>query len=88
MFSFTADSFTIIEKNAKHGDMIVKYPDNYMIIMNGHIEDEEIHGDVVQVLTAKEYNTLEKPKNIAPKFGVWVGKTLELESMENRLGLR
>jgi hypothetical protein len=86
MFLFTEDHYDAIEKNITHGEAIEKYPDSYMIVMNGHLEDREVHGDIVALLTRDEYVALEKPNNIVPKFGFWVGNTMMMAEAYNRVG--
>jgi hypothetical protein len=86
MFSFADGTHTVIERNARHGDMMEKYPDSYMIVRNGHLENETIHGDVIAILTQKEYESLDRPRNLAPKFTVWKGTALIEEEVNNRLG--
>jgi hypothetical protein len=70
----------------KHGDAIEKYPDRYMIVTNGHVEDREIHGDILALLTKEEYAALDKPKSLTPKFGFWLGAALMEEEVNNWLG--
>jgi hypothetical protein len=87
MFTFTADHYDVIERNIRHGEVIEKYPDCYMIVMNGHVENEAIHGDIVAVLTKDEYVALIKPRNLAPRFGIWKGSALIEEDVNNLIVL-
>jgi hypothetical protein len=50
------------------------------------LEDKLIHGDIVAILTKEEYTALDKPKNLAPKFGFWVGNAMMMEEAYNRIG--
>jgi hypothetical protein len=86
MFSFNEDHYDAIEKNISHGEAIEKYPDSYMVVMNGHLEDKKVHGDIVALLTWDEYIALEKPNNIVPKFGFWVGNAMMEWEVYNSLG--
>ena len=86
MLSFAANSYEIVERNVRLGDMVEKYPNNYIVVINGHVENEEIHGDVVAILSKEEYDSLDKPTNLTPKFTIWKGTALRLEEVNNRLG--
>ena len=87
MFSFNEQNYKTIETNVKYDDMVEKYPDSYMIAMNGHLINEEIHGDIVAILSATDYHSLNKPKNIVPRFSIWKGIAVRTEEVHNRLGI-
>ena len=87
MFSFFENDYSVIENNVMFEDMQIKYADKYMIIKNGHVENKRIHGDIIAILTPEEYEVLEVPKSIAPKFAVWEGYSIMIERITNLYGI-
>ena len=87
MFSFFEKDYSVIENNVMLEDMQEKYTDKYMITTNGHVENERIHFDIIAILTPEEYDALEMPKSIAPKFGILEGLSVMLERINNSYGI-
>ena len=81
MFSFSDPNPKIIEHKVNMGEMQKKHHDKYIITINHYLENFESHGDVVAILTPEEYRMLDKPKPMAPKYGVWKGVSLALEGL-------
>ena len=81
MFSFTDPNPTILEHNIRWGEAEEKYPDKFIIVINPHFENAELHGDIVAILTPDEYRTLDFPEPLAPKYNVWKGLKLKMEGL-------
>ena len=88
MFAFDKP-YEIIEKNILIDDLREKYPDNIMITINGHIEEERRHGDVIAILTEEEYTKLRKnfPVNYSSKFATIKGINILRDGREGWLGV-
>jgi len=81
MFSFSDPNPTILEKNILWNDAEEKYSDKYMIVTNAHVEEAELYGDIIAILTPAEYVQLPRPKPMAPKYQVWEGMELKAEGL-------
>jgi len=87
VFSFFEDNYTILEANVAFDDAQERYPDSYMVTINGHVKDKRIHGDIIAILSQDEYNTLVIPQSIAPKFSVLEGLNVVRGKVGNSLGV-
>jgi hypothetical protein len=87
MFSFHANDYDILDAEIAFDEAQEKYPDNYMIVMNGHVLNKRLHGDIVAILTKDEYDALAMPKSIAPRFGVLEGVSILRGKVDNSLGI-
>jgi hypothetical protein len=87
MFSFYASDYPILEANVPYDTMQEEYPDNYMVVMNGRVVDKCLHGDIVAFLTEDEYEALEMPNSIAPKFSIIEGVSILQRRAGNSLGI-
>jgi hypothetical protein len=81
MFTFADPNPPILEHNILWGDAEEKYADKFMIVINTYVEDAELYGDIIAILSPKEYAQLEKPKSLCPKYGVWEGIGLKAEGL-------
>jgi len=81
MFTFADPSPTVIERKILCGDAMLKYPDKYMIVTNTCVEDAELYGDILAILTPTEYFQIVKPKPMTPKYQVWEGMELKSEGL-------
>ena len=81
MFSFSDPNPPVLERNIEWGEAEEKYPDKFMIVTNTHVEDSYLYGDIVAILSPKEYVDLEKPKVITPRYRVWEGIAVKMEGM-------
>ena len=81
MFSFYEPNPPILERNILWGDAEEKYPDKYMIVTNTHVENAELYGDILAILTPAEYVKLQRPKPMTPKYQVWEGIALKSEGL-------
>jgi len=86
MFSFTKKSYEILEKNVYLDNMRRKYPDNYMIVTNGHADSGYRQGNIIAILTEDEYRQLTLPENLAPRFSILRGVNILQKERENYLG--
>jgi len=73
VFSFTDPNPSVLERNITWGDAEEKYPDKFMIVVNAHFDNTEMHGDIIAILTPIEYSELDFPEPMAPKYIVWKG---------------
>ena len=81
MFSFDDPNPTILERNIRWGDAEKKYRDKFMIVINAHVKETYLHGDIVAILTPEEYSGLDFPESMAPKYDVWKGLKLKMEGL-------
>ena len=81
MFSFSDPNPVVLEKNILWGDAEEKYSDKYMIVTNTHVEEAELYGDILAILTPMEYAQLKRPKPMTPKYQVWRGLKLLSEGL-------
>jgi hypothetical protein len=79
MFSFSNPEPQVIEQNVDWGYAQEKYRENYMIVINSHLENARIHGDIIAILTPEEYISLEKPEPLTPKYSLWIGMAIQNE---------
>ena len=73
MFKFADPNPPVLESNITWGEAEEKYPDKFMIVINMHIDNTELHGDIIAILTPMEYSELDFPEPMAPKYDVWKG---------------
>ncbi|MCL1883249.1 MAG: hypothetical protein FWF81_05790 [Defluviitaleaceae bacterium] len=81
MFTFEDSNPPVIERAILWGDAAYKYPDKYMIVTNTYLEDAELYGDILAVLSPAEYIHLQKPKPMTPRYQVWEGIDLKAEGL-------
>lgn len=87
MFSFFETEYEVLEANMVFDVMQEKYPDKYMVVMNGHVENKRLCSDIVAILSQEKYNALEKQSSIAPKFGIVEGISVLYGKVDNSLGI-
>jgi len=87
MFSFDQESYSIIEQGVIYEDMQEKYPNKLMIVINTHVSNMRLCGDIIALLTEEEFSKVKMPESIAPKFGIWRGDILEEERASNNYGI-
>ena len=81
MFSFSNPNPAILENNIRWGEAEEKYRDKFMIVINPHLEDTYLYGDIIAILTPEEYSELDFPEPMAPKYNVWKGIKLKMEGL-------
>ena len=81
MFSFSDTNPPILERNIRWGEAEEKYRDKFMIVINSHVKDTYLYGDIIAILTPEEYIQLDFPEPAMPKYGVWKGLTLKMEGL-------
>jgi len=81
MFTFADPNPPVIERAILWGDAEEKYADKFMIVTNTYVEEAELYGDIIAVLSPKEYAALEKPTPMCPRYGVWEGIGLKAEGL-------
>ena len=52
-----------------------------MIVTNTSVEDAELYGDILAILSPSEYANLQRPKPMTPKYQVWEGLALKSEGL-------
>ena len=87
MFSFISTDYKIIEKNIIYEVAQKKYHDKIMIVTNGHVENKRIRGDIIAILIPEDFDMLEMPENIAPRFGIWEGDSIRMERLVSLVGI-
>ena len=86
MFSFEEKDYAIIEANIKYKAIEEKYNDKYIIIMNGHLENGHLYGDVVGLLTEAEYGQIQFPTDVSERFTILKGDIVRQKEVEHYLG--
>ena len=86
MFSFDEKDYRVIEANIKYKLIEEKYKDKYIIIMNGHLENGHLYGDVVGLLTETEYGQMHFPLDVSERFTILKGNIVRKKEVENYLG--
>ena len=87
MFSFFNKEYSAIETQVEYETMQEKYADKIMVVMNTSLINSLIHGDIVAILTQKEYESINKPKSFAPKFRIWEGNKIADEKVSSLYGV-
>jgi len=87
MFSFFDTIHNIIEKNIIYEVAQKKYHNKIMIVINGHVENRRIRGDIIAILTPEEFDELDKPDDIAPRFSIWEGDSIRIERLVSSVGI-
>jgi len=87
MFTFDQDSYQVIEQGVIYEEMQRKYPNKLMVVINAHVNNMRLCGDIIALLSEEEFSKVKVPKNIAPKFGIWRGDILEEERAANLYGV-
>ena len=78
MYSFSTATAEVLERDVNIEAMEEKYPDKYMLVINSHLVDGRIFGDIVAFLKSEEYRELKKEKAIPSDYSVWEGDSLKL----------
>jgi len=76
-----SESTDILVHKIKWGDAEKKYPDKYLIATNTYVEDGDLYGDIIGILTPEEYCALKRPKPMAPKYYLWEGLELKAKGL-------
>ena len=87
MFSFMSNNHKILVSGIQLERAREEYPDKCIVVTNACVKNERVFADIVAILSKEEYDAIEKPKSIAPKFSVWKGIALQLEEVNGSLGV-
>jgi hypothetical protein len=71
----------ILESKVKLCDAEKTHHDKYVIATNAHVENAELYGDIIAILTPEEYANLKKPNPMTPKYVVMEGLSLKVRGL-------
>ena len=77
MYLFSTETSEVLEQDVSIEAMEEKYHDKDMLVINSHLVDGRIFGDIVALLKPEEYRELKKENVIPSDYSVWEGDSLK-----------